>query len=127
MKNEDWARRRSGGEEHVPYMLKRVTVYSRLSQFANAKVPVAAVVMINENGDTDGFHDPAADSPPEGHNAGYKDTTKLKLPFSGEWLVYQGGHGVFNNAYQATEDQRFAMDFVLLKNGSPFEGDAYEE
>ncbi len=62
-------------------------------------------------------------SPPEGHDAGYKDTTKLKLPFSGEWFVFEGGHGVFNNVYQGSDDQRFAMDFVLLKNGNPFEGD----
>lgn len=111
-------------ENTAPYMLKRVTIYSRLSEFANAKVPVATVVMINENGATDGFTVRPLPSPPEGHNAGYKDTTRLKLPFSGEWLVYQGGHGIFDNAYQATDDRQFAIDFVLLKNGSPFEGDA---
>ncbi len=110
-------------ETSAPYMLKRVTVYSRLSEFANAKVQVATVVMINENGDTDGFSIRPLSSPPEGHNAGYMDTTKLRLPFSGQWLVYQGGHGVFNNAYQMTDDRKFAIDFVLLKNGSPFEGD----
>ena len=36
-------------------MMKRVTIYSRLSQFANVKVPVETVVMINENGDTEVF------------------------------------------------------------------------
>jgi hypothetical protein len=111
-------------ENTAPYLLKRVTVYSRLSEFANAKVQVATVVMVNENGDTDGFTVRPLSSPPEGHNAGYKDTARLKLPFSGEWLVYQGGHGVFNNAYQMTDDRQFAIDFVLLKNGNPFEGDA---
>jgi hypothetical protein len=111
-------------ENTAPYLLKRVTVYSRLSQFANAKVQVETMIMIDENGDTDGFTVRPLSSPPEGHNAGYKDTAKLKLPFSGQWLVYQGGHGVFNNGYQMSEDQQFAMDFVLLKNGIPFEGDA---
>jgi hypothetical protein len=111
-------------ENVAPYMLKRVTVYSRLSEFANAKVQVATVIMINEDGSTDGFTVRPLQSPPEGHNAGYKDTTKLKLPFSGQWLVYQGGHGIFDNAYQMTDDRQFAIDFVLLKNGSPFEGDA---
>ena len=107
-------------ENIVPYMLKRATIYSRLSDFANAKVPVETMIMIDENGDTEGFTVRPLPSPPEGHNAGYKDTTKLKLPFSGQWLVYQGGHGVFDNAYQMTDDQQFAMDFVLLKNGHPF-------
>jgi Peptidase family M23 len=110
-------------ENTLPYIMKRVTVYSRLSEFANAKVQLATIVMINENGDTDGFTVRPVPVPPEGHNAGYKDTAKLKLPFSGQWIVYQGGHGVFNNAYQLSEDQQFAIDFVPLKNGSPFEGD----
>jgi hypothetical protein len=107
-----------------PFLLKRATIYSRLSEFANTKVQVATVVMINEDGSTDGFTVRPLSSPPEGHNAGYKDTTRLKLPFSGQWLVYQGGHGVFDNAYQMSDDRQFAMDFVLLKNGNPFEGDA---
>jgi hypothetical protein len=111
-------------EAIVPYMTKRVTVYTRLSEFSNTKVPVATIVMINENGYTDGFTLRPLPSPPEGHNAGYKDTTKFKLPFADKWLVYLGGHGLINNGYQQTEDQQFAMDFILLKNGVPFSGDA---
>jgi hypothetical protein len=110
-------------ENIAPHMLKRATIYSRLSEFSNAKVQFETLIMISENGET-GFTIRPLPSPPEGHNAGYKDTTKLKLPFSGEWLVYQGGHGVFNNEYQMTEDQQFAVDFVLVKDGTPFEGDA---
>ncbi len=111
-------------ENIVPYMLKRATVYSRLSDFANAKITAMTTIIIDENGDTEAFTIRPISSPPEGHNAGYKDTAKLKLPFSGQWFVYQGGHGVFNNSYQMNDDQRFAMDFILLKNGSPFEGDS---
>lgn len=111
-------------ENIVPYMLKRATIYSRLSDFANAKVPVSTTIIIDENGDTEVFTIRPQPSTTQSHNAGYKDTTKLKLPFSGQWLVYQGGQGIFNNGYQATDDRQFAMDFVLLKNGSPFEGDA---
>lgn len=111
-------------ENIVPYMLKRATIYTRLSEFSNSKVPVATMIAIDENGDTEGFTIRPQQSPPEGHNAGYKDSTKFKLPFSGQWLILEGGHGVFNNGYQLSEDQQFAMDFVLLKNGSLFEGDA---
>ena len=111
-------------ESIVPHMLKRATIYTRLSDFAGANVPVATVIVIVENGDTENFSVKPLPSPPEARNAGYKDTTKLRLPFSGQWFVYQGGHGVFNDAYQMTDDQQFAMDFVLLKNGLPYEGDA---
>jgi Peptidase family M23 len=107
----------------VPHMLKRATVYSRLSDFANIKGPVATLAVIDENGETEIFTLRPLPSPPGGGNAGYKDTAKLKLPFSGQWMVYQGGIGIYNSAYQGTEDQQFAMDFILLKNGSPFDGD----
>ncbi len=60
-KNEDWARRQQCWRQTiVPYMLKRATVYSRLSQFSNAKVPVATMIVIDENGDTEAFHNQAA-------------------------------------------------------------------
>jgi hypothetical protein len=111
-------------ENIVPSMLSRATVYSRLSEFSNSKAQIGATIVIDENGDTEAFTLRPLPSLPEGHNAGYKDNAKLQLPFSGQWLVYQGGHGIFNNGYQMIEDQRFAMDFVMLKNGSPFEGDA---
>jgi hypothetical protein len=110
-------------ETIVPHMLKRATIYSRSSTFSNVNVPVETMIIIDENGDTENFSVKPLPSPPEARNAGYKDTTKLKLPFSGQWLVYQGGHSVFNNAYQMTDDQQFAIDFVLLKNGLPFDGD----
>ena len=111
-------------ETIVPYMTKRATVYSRLSEFTNAKVPIAAMIIIDENGDTEAFTVRPIQTPPEGHNAGYKDTAKLMLPFSGQWFVYQGGHGIFDNVNEMAEEQRFAIDFILLKNNSPFEGDA---
>ena len=51
----------------------------------------------------------------EGRYAGYTDETKLKLPFEGEWLVYQGGRTPFDNAYAGSDELRFAMDFVYTK------------
>src|ERR1035437_2734533 len=59
-------------ENIVPYMLKRFTVYSRLSNFSSAKVPVMTTILIDENGDTEAFTIRPLPSPPEGHNAGYK-------------------------------------------------------
>ena len=46
----------------------------------------------------------------------------MKLPFNDEWLVYQGGRNVFDNGYAMSDDQRFSMDFVYLKNGKLFAG-----
>jgi hypothetical protein len=58
----------------------------------------------------------------EGRFAGYTDTNKLRLPFNDEWLVYQGGRTLFENPSAASDDHRFSVDFVFVKNGRLFSG-----
>ena len=99
------------------------TIYSRLSEFSKAPVRVITKVELNEQGQVDAFLVGPERAPYQGRFGGYKDITKLKLPFSGEWFVEQGGRSVFENAYFASDDQRFSLDFVPLKNGRTFSGD----
>jgi murein DD-endopeptidase MepM/ murein hydrolase activator NlpD len=47
----------------------------------------------------------------------YKTRTALQLPFQGAWLVQWGGRTMDENQHAASPDQRFADDFVLVKNG----------
>lgn len=111
-------------ENKVPFMLGRATLFSRLSQFENVKVPIMFTIIVKENGEVDGFLLNPEPQPPEGHNSGYEDTAKLRLPFNGDWLVYQGGHSIFQNANMGSDDQKFSYDFVLLKDGNAFHDDA---
>lgn len=52
----------------------------------------------------------------------YQTKTMLRLPFEGEWYVYWGGRSVAQNRHCVAPDQRFAYDFLILKNGRSFRG-----
>ncbi|HUI85486.1 MAG TPA: M23 family metallopeptidase [Candidatus Binatia bacterium] len=106
----------------LPYVMAPDTIYSRLSTFANVKVPVISTVYVNQRGQIDNFTVGPMQTPAEGRYAGYQDTAKLRLPFNGEWLVYQGGRTQFENAYALSDDQRFGVDFVYLKDNRMFSG-----
>ena len=106
----------------VPYILAPDTVYTRLSQFSGARVPVITALTINQRGELDSFSIGPQMPIAEGRHAGYTDTTKLHLPFEGEWLVYQGGRTPFENVYAGSDEMRFAMDFIYTKDGRAFSG-----
>jgi hypothetical protein len=109
-------------ENMVPYLFAPDTVYSRLSMFANVRVPIMSVITFNQRGQIDAFDIKPMRTVAEGRYAGYQDTTKLKLPFQGEWLVYNGGRNIFNNPYAMVDDMRFALDFAYVKDGHLFSG-----
>ncbi len=109
-------------ENITPYLFAPDTTYARLSNYANVRVPVVAAITFNQRGEIDNFTLKPMPTVAEGRYAGYEDQAKLHLPFEGEWLVYQGGRNIFENAYAASDETRYAMDFVLLKDGKPFAG-----
>jgi len=115
---------RMADENFAPSLAKSWTLYSRLSDFSKAPtVQVVTNIAINERGQVEIFQVGPERNLYQGRFGGYKDTVKLHLPFNGEWFVYQGGRTGFQNANFTNEDQRFALDFALLKNGLPFKGD----
>jgi len=110
-------------ETILPNLYAPDTVYERLSNFANVRIPITFIITVNQRGQIDGFdiklvHQEVA----EGKYAGYEDTAKLKLPFNGEWLVYQGGRTPFDNAYALDDNTRYGMEFAYVKNGRLFTG-----
>lgn len=109
-------------EAIVPSLIAPDTIYARLSNFANMTIPVVSMITVNQRGQIDGFDIHPMPTVAEGRYAGYHDTTKLRLPFNGEWLVYQGGRNAFDNPYAVSDDTRFSVDFVYLKGGRAFSG-----
>lgn len=110
-------------EENItPYIFAPDTVYSRLSNFARIPVPVMTMITINQRGQVDAMTINPVPAVAEGRFAGYTDVHKLNLPFNDEWLVYQGGRNAFDDGYAVSDDQRYSMDFVYLKNGRLFSG-----
>ncbi len=111
------------GENFAPDMLSANTVYSRYSQFSKIKDPIFTVMVLNEQGQIEMFQF-RPDPPPTGNRyVDYKDTAKLRLPFDGDWFVYQGGRFVYQNPNAYRDAERFAMTFTVLKDGRPFSGD----
>jgi len=49
--------------------------------------------------------------------AEYRTKTKLFLPFDGEWYVFWGGRTVGQNRHAKVQCQRFAYDFLVLRQG----------
>jgi len=120
----EWGREQKMiGENFAPDMLSPNTVYSRYSQFSKSKDPIFTVMVLNEQGQIELFQF-RPDPPPTGNRfVDYKDTTKLRLPFGGEWFVYQGGRLVYQNPNAYRDAERYAMTFTVLKDGRPFSGD----
>jgi hypothetical protein len=111
------------GENFAPDMLSAETVYSRYSQFSKHKDPIFTVMILDEQGQLVMLQF-RPDPPLTGNRfVDYKDTTKLRLPFNGDWFVNQGGRFVYQNANAYRDAERYAMTFTVLKDGRTFSGD----
>jgi murein DD-endopeptidase MepM/ murein hydrolase activator NlpD len=47
---------------------------------------------------------------------------KYQSPVNGEWFVFWGGTNEFINYHYPDENQRYAYDFVLVRNGQSYKG-----
>nr|WP_321221598.1 peptidoglycan DD-metalloendopeptidase family protein [uncultured Psychroserpens sp.] len=52
-----------------------------------------------------------------------RNTTKMILPFKEEWFVSWGGTTVEQNYHVAYENQQYAYDILMIKDGVSFKGD----
>lgn len=52
-----------------------------------------------------------------------RNTTKMFLPFHGEWNVFWGGTEVSKNYHVAYENQQYAYDILIIKDGKSYDGD----
>ena len=52
-----------------------------------------------------------------------RNTTKMILPFKEEWFVFWGGTNVAENYHVAYENQQFAYDILMIKDGVSYNGD----
>ena len=53
----------------------------------------------------------------------YQTKTPLRLPFEGEWTVFNGGRTLDRNHHAAVRNQRFALDLAVAKEGKTHGGD----
>jgi hypothetical protein len=110
-------------EAFVPDLRRPVTIYTREATFSKLKFPGLAVLVVDELGHLDDIQFGGVPPVPPDRFAEYKDKTKLHLPFDGSWLVYKGGRSVADNTLAGSENNRYSLSFVLLKDGPAFSGD----
>jgi hypothetical protein len=111
------------GENFAPDMLAPNTIYSRFSQFAKSKDPIFTLIVIDQQGEVVLFKFQPAPQPSGNRWVDYKDTTKLRLPFDGDWFVYDGGRDIYQNSNAYRDAERYAVAFTVLKDGQTYSGD----
>jgi len=120
----DWGREtKMLGENFAPDLLGLNTIYSRFSQFAKTKEPIFIALVIDQQGQVALLQFRPAPPPSGNRWVDYKDTTKLRFPFDGDWFVYQGGRDIYQNPDAYRDAERYSLAFTVLKDGRPFSGD----
>lgn len=120
----EWGREQKMlGENFAPDMLAANTVYSRFSQFSKSKDPIFTAIVVNQAGEVELLQFRPAPPAPGNRYVDYKDTTKLRLPFDGDWFVYVGGREIYQNANAYREAERYTTIFTVVKDGRTFSGD----
>ena len=120
----EWGREQKMiGENFVPDMVAPYTVYTRYSQFSKSKDPILTALVLNEQGQVEMFQFQPTPQRPGNRFVDYMDKTKLRLPFNGDWFVYEGGRVIYQNPNAYRDAERYAMTFAVLKDGRPYSGD----
>jgi len=110
------------GENFAPELGSKTTVYARFSQFTKSKDPVFTLLVIDNQGQIVLFQPRPVPAPPGNRFSDYKLQTKLQLPFTGEWFVFQGGPAIYQNVDAYRDAERYTMAFGVLKDGQTFSG-----
>lgn len=102
------------------------TAYVRIARFERVPMPMRVAFGFDGEGRIVAFgiqpeSTPTSEAPTD--KLDYATRTALHLPFDGAWKVFWGGRKLAQNHHAATRDQRFAYDFVVVKDGSTHAGD----
>ena len=97
-------------------------VYLRTARFEKVPEPILVQWSFDTEGSITGLLVTAAKEAPTDYLE-YQTKTKLHLPFQGQWYVFWGGRKLSQNYHAASRDQRFAYDFVIMKQDSTHTGE----
>jgi peptidase M23-like protein len=102
-------------------------VYRARCKFSKFPQPLEMIFAFDAEGRVSGLlvRPPAGEKRTEypSTHLDYRTKTRLHLPFRGEWSVFWGGRTLDQNYHAFTRDQRFAMDILIVKDGSTHRGD----
>ena len=102
-------------------------VYRARCRFSATPVALEIVLAFGADGRVSGLLvRPPADEPRKEYPSTHLDDrtkTPLRLPFRDEWTVFWGGRTLATNYHAFTRDQRFAMDLLIVRDGTTHSGD----
>ena len=106
-------------------LVQGLMVYSRVARFERYGGPVLVQWAFGAGSEIAGFlvQGMPTDEPAPSSYLDHQTRAALRLPFEGEWTVFWGGRSVEENYHAAYVDQRFAMDVVIVRDGSTHTGD----
>jgi len=108
-------------ESFLPGLGAPVTIYNRTTRYSKVKVPVMVVMVLNGAGELADFQVQPVQYPRRDEYSDYQDSTKLRLPFNGSWVVIQGGRAMYDNSYAASDDNRYSVSFAYVKDGMTYQ------
>ena len=118
-------------ESFLPSMGGPVTLYSHTTVYSKpdsraqggkARSAVMVVLGVDEQGELTDFTVLPMPPTPRDEYSDYQDVAKLHLPFNGEWIVMQGGRTMYDNANAASDESRYTVSFLYVKDGMAFDG-----
>lgn len=101
--------------------------YYRIARFA--RVPGRTITLHwawRDEGPVVGMKVNPTPRPAETGHADRETEIRLRLPFRGTWYVAWGGRSPRRNYHARAPDQRFAYDFLVLRDGASHQGDGEE-
>ncbi|MXX66611.1 MAG: peptidoglycan DD-metalloendopeptidase family protein [Chloroflexi bacterium] len=100
-------------------------IYERIVKMPNAAGPVSLRFAFDTQGRIAGFdidYASGGQAAAENPNSDLTPSTRLSLPFEGQYLVQWGGRLPPQNRYAVDPRQQFGYDFVLVENGALHRG-----
>jgi murein DD-endopeptidase MepM/ murein hydrolase activator NlpD len=98
-------------------------VYMRTIRTQRWPQPVSITWSFDDKGQVAGFYVAPKKVAAASRHMDYRTRARLQLPFKGAWTVVWGGRTVEQNYHAMVQDQRFAYDFLIVKDGATHTGD----
>ena len=98
-------------------------IYLRVARHAGNPAPLVTQWTYDGGGAIAGFFVRPAQQPAESRFLDYETRAALRLPFDGTWEVFWGGRTPEQNYHAVDRGQRFALDFVVVRDGSTHAGE----
>ncbi len=98
-------------------------VYLRTARFEKHDGLIHVQWAFDSEGKVGGFFVRPVQKEADTEYLSYRTKTDLRLPFDGPWFVFWGGRTIQQNYHAVVKDQRFAYDFLQMKDGTSHSGD----